>query len=105
MSPITRADQLPPRDRQTASIEPLALGDDWTEPFELWGARKVSLYAGANAVAAQLSRSQPPEPPTWDDPIPIPVGPWSHVGPFGYIRFKNLLPGQTATVYGALYAE
>lgn len=105
MCPITRADQLPPRDQQVVSIFPFALADDWSDPYELWGGTKLSINVGANPLQMQLSRSVPPEPPAWDDPILVPAGPFSHVGPFGYVRFANLTPGLTATVYGSLYAE
>lgn len=104
--PVTRPDQLPPRDVRTLGITPQAVGDDWTpQPFSLWGATKLTLFVGSNPIEVQLAREQPPAPPTWDDPIPLSVGPWSHVGPFGYVRVRNLNPGAAAVVYGALYSE
>jgi hypothetical protein len=103
--PVSRPDQLPPRDRKVVGIPPFALADDWSAPVALWGATKITLTVGGNPVDVQLSRDVPPAPPAWDDPIPVPVGPWSHLGGFGYVRFRNLTPGLVGTVYGALYAE
>lgn len=104
--PVTRPDQLPPRDAQVVGISPRSVSDDWTlYPFSLWGATKLTLWVGANPIQVQLSRDQPPAPPRWDDPIPVAAGPWSHAGPFGYVRFRNLFHGAAATIFGALYAE
>ena len=104
--PVRRPSQLPPRSNAVARITPVAVGDDWTAfPYSLWGATKITLNITGNAIEVQFSRDQPPNPPTWDDPIPIPVGFWSHVGPFGYVRFRNQRAGAIGTVYGALYAE
>jgi hypothetical protein len=104
--PITRPDQLPERGQRVQKIAAQSVGDDWTlHPFQLWGATKLTIWVGGNPVEVQLSRDQPPDPPTWDDPIPVSVGPWSHAGPFGYVRFRNFFKGAAGTIFGALYAE
>lgn len=106
MSPVTRPDQLPGRETSVRKIAAQSVGDDWTlYPFQLWGGTKITLWVGANPIEVQLSREQPPAPPTWDEPIPVNVGAWSHAGPFGYVRVRNLFKGAAATIFGALYAE
>jgi hypothetical protein len=83
------------------------VADTWgpEPPLSLWRATKLSVNVATNAVRVRISRSQPPEPPEWDDAVPIPVGYWSHVGPFGYWQFENQTPGQVAVVSGAAYME
>lgn len=89
----------------TYPIEPRSTGDEWGEPLSTWGANKLTLNVGANSLQVQLSRDEPPSPPTWDQPITLPPGPWSHTGPFGWVRFRNANRGVIATVFGTAYAE
>lgn len=106
MSPVYRPDQLPARSKRGQAIPPQSVGDDWTSsPFQLWGANKLTLNVGGNPILVQLSRDDPPNPPSWDDAVPVGVGPWGHGGPFGYVRFRNANPGAAAVVFGALWAE
>ena len=88
-------------------IGPLAIGDAWetAQLFTLWGANKLSIEAQNYAVYVQFSRTQAPEPPVWDPPVYVPLGPYSHTGPFGAVRFRNVNVGQVATVIGTIFSE
>jgi len=103
--PIWRPDQLPPAEPREFSFGPFSVGDDWGVPLELWRANKLTILVGANPLVVQLARQLPPQPATWGAPIQLNVGPWSHVGPFGYWRFRNLNPGAAAVVSGTAYSE
>ncbi len=78
---------------------------DWGTEHELWSGNKLSVTVDGNPVYVQLSRTQPPHPPVWDAPFALGLGPYSHVGPFGYFRFKDRNAGQHGTVEGAAFSE
>jgi hypothetical protein len=105
--PVHRPDQLPPAEARTRSFGPFNVGDDWgpEPPLSLWRGAKLSVNVERNTVLVRLSRTQPPAPPEWDAPIPVPVGYWSHGGPLGYWQFRNQTAGRVAVVSGAAYAE
>lgn len=84
---------------------PVQCGDDWGTEFELWHANKLSLTVTSNAIYVQLSRTMPPNPPVWGGPIILQTGPYSHVGPFGYWRFKNRSAGLAGLVEGTAFSE
>lgn len=98
---------LPPSAPRTRAFGPIVVGDQWgpDPPPRLWGATKLSVNVTNNPVQIRLSRTQPPYPPEWDDPILIPLGFWSHAGRFGYFQFENATAGQAGTVTGAAYSE
>lgn len=105
--PIFRADQLPEPPARARPFGPTAVADsrELAAVYQLWGATKLTVRVVGNPVFLQLSRTQPPEPPVWDEPVPIDVGPYGHGGPFGYWRFYNQVPGQGGNVAGAAWAE
>lgn len=84
---------------------PVACTDEWGTEFELWQANKLSLNVTANAVQVQLARTMPPNPPVWGGPITLQTGPYSHVGPFGYWRFRNRSAGLQGVVEGTAFSE
>lgn len=73
--------------------------DGWGEHFKLWRGERITVWVNTNAVYLQVSPTQPPDPPLWDDPIYLPRGEFSRATPFGYFRFKLAVPGQQATVH------
>jgi hypothetical protein len=105
--PISRPDQLPPRQAATVAIGPLSLTDDLdrAQVFQLWQGSKITLNVSGNPIYVQLSRDDPPNPPTWDVPIWVNPGPWSHAGPWGYVRLANAFRGAVGTVVGTGYRE
>jgi hypothetical protein len=105
--PVTRPDQLPPADARTRAFGPLNVADSFgpEPPLTLWRASKLSVDVAGNPVLVRLSRTLPPAPPEWDQAIPVPVGYWTHAGPFGYWQFANQQAGRVAIVSGAAYAE
>jgi hypothetical protein len=104
---IVRADQLPPSGSKTRSFGPVAVADtkEAAIEYELWGATKLTVNVVGAPVYVQLSRSTPPQPAEWDDPIPLPTGVWGHSGLFGYWRFWNQVPGTAGNVSGSAYRE
>lgn len=100
-------DLLPPSTPRTQPFGPLPVGDDWTpvQPLQLWHATKLTVRVGANQVQVRLARTMPPDPPEWDYPLTLDVGPWSHSGPFGYWQFRNAVAGSGAVVTGAAFSE
>lgn len=84
---------------------PIVTAAEYGSDFELWQANKLTITVRDNAVAVQLSRTQPPDPPEWDAPFIVDVGPYSHVGSFGYFRFKDATAGAHATVQGTAFSE
>lgn len=84
---------------------PFQTADDWGPDLELWRGNKLSLNIVGNTIQIQLSRTMPPAPPSWGGPIALQPGPYSHVGPFGYFRFRSRSAGQPATVEGTAFSE
>jgi len=106
MTPVTRADQLPPAPPRSRGFKNFVTAPDWNEPpFELRDANKLTLQVAANAIELRFSRTQPPEPPTWDYPIPVLVGPYGHSGDFGYWQLRDATAGSHGAVTGAAFAE
>ncbi len=96
----------PSHEPSTRKFGPLVTADDWQAvPYSLRGATKLTVSIAGNGVEVQLSRSQPPEPPTWDDSIPLSAGGWTHAGLFGHWRFRSQTPGAPATVSGAAFSD
>jgi hypothetical protein len=104
---LPRVHPLPAGADSTRGFGPLQVGDNWgpDPPLRLWRATKLSVTVTVNPVYVRLSRTAPPYPPEWDDPIAIPLGFWAHAGRFGYFQFKNQVAGAAGTVNGAAYSE
>ena len=103
-----RAYQLPaiaPPQGRSLPFGPLTTTEEYGPDFELWQGNKLSVVIDTNPVTVQLSRTQPPNPPEWDAPFTIPLGPYSHVGAFGYFRFKDAVAGAHGGVQGAAFSE
>jgi hypothetical protein len=90
---------------RTRPFGPIVTAAEWGDDLELWGGNKLTVTVDGFDVYVQLSRTQPPNPPVWDAPFPLGLGPYSHVGPFGYFRFKDRIPGSHGTVEGAAFSE
>lgn len=97
----------PPGDPEPRELPfgPLECTDEWGTELELWHANKLSLTVSANAVYVQLARTMPPWPPVWGGAIVLQIGPYSHVGPFGYFRFRNRSPALVGVVEGTAFSE
>jgi hypothetical protein len=105
LRPFTPAAPGPPEPRELP-FGPLQLTDNWGAEFELWLGNKLTVYVrGTNRAQIQLARTRPPAPPVWGGPVTLDPGPWSHVGEFGYFRFRNGSPGLIALVEGTAYSE
>lgn len=94
----------PPQGR-SLPFGPLTTDAEYGPDFELWQGNKLTVIVDTNDVVVQLSRTQPPNPPVWDAPFVVPLGPYSHVGPFGYFRFKDAVAGQHGGVQGTAFSE
>ena len=76
------------------------VGDTYGEWFRVPRGTKISVWVGASGgVLMQLSRTQPPEPPLWEDPITIPASSrFARATSLGYVRFKNAAAGSAAVI-------
>jgi hypothetical protein len=84
---------------------PVQTTDDWSTEFELWRGNKITVNVTGQTVQVQLARSMPPNPAVWGGPITLQPGPWSHVGPFGYFRFRSRTRGLPGLIEGTAYSE
>jgi hypothetical protein len=91
----------------TRGFGPIAVTNAWgpEPPLSCYRATKLSVDVSGVPIYVRLSRTQPPQPPEWDDPIPVPVGYWSHGGPFGYFQFRTQASGFNALASGAAFSE
>ncbi len=83
----------------------VTVGNEYAGEYVCLRGSVISVQVAGNPVLLQLDDVQPPQPAMWwQQPIYLPVGPFSHQGDFGRFRFKNAVRGQPATITFSAYA-